>query len=270
MSLSVLILTLNEEVNLPACLASVSWCDDVVVLDSGSTDRTRGIAEAAGARFFTRSFDNFAAHRNWALDHIPFRHAFVFHLDADERFTPELREACRKAVSADEHSGWLVPARIMFMGRWIRHASQYPCYQLRLVKRQEIAFAPNGHGQREGLPARSIGRIETPFLHFNFSKGISDWIEKHNRYSTAEAADTPAGGRLWTRDAHERRKGLKRLAARLPFQPLLRFLYLYLLRGGILDGRPGYHYCRLIAIYQYFICLKRLERRLAPRIAGEG
>src|SRR5262245_55130344 len=96
---SVLILTLNEERDLPRCLASVSACDDVVVLDSGSTDQTTAQARAAGAQVFTRTFDNFAGQRNHAQREIPFRHRWVFHLDADEQFTPELDAECRLAVA---------------------------------------------------------------------------------------------------------------------------------------------------------------------------
>ena len=271
MSFSVLILTLNEASNLPACLASVAWCDDVVVLDSGSTDNTAGLARALGARVFTRAFDDFAGQRNWALREIPFRYSFVFHLDADERFTPELLAECRQVVAEDQHSGYLVASKLMFMGKWIRHASQYPCYQTRLLKRGEIVFERNGHGQREGHARRGLGRLREAYLHYNFSKGMADWIDKHNRYSTLEAAESVPSGprpRLLTRDAHERRKALKQIAARLPFQPMLRFLYLYASRGGILDGAAGYHYCRLVAIYQYFICLKRreMEREAAKRV----
>lgn len=264
MSFSILILTLNEEQNLPDCLASVAWCDDVVILDSGSTDRTCEVARAAGARVFTRAFDDFASQRNWALDHIPFTHPFLFHLDADERFTPELLAECRQVVAEDRHSGYLVANKLMFMGRWIRRASQFPCYQMRLLKRGEIVFERNGHGQREGRAERGLGRLREAYLHYNFSKGLADWIEKHNRYSSQEAdesANLDASARLFARDPHERRKALKRLATRLPCQPLLRFLYLYLARGGCLDGTAGYHYCRLVAIYQYFIHLKRREHR---------
>ena len=91
---SVLILTLNEEADLPRCLESVAGCDDIVVLDSGSKDGTPEIARAAGARVFERTFDTFAGQRNFAQREIPFRHRWVFHLDADERFTPALMAEC--------------------------------------------------------------------------------------------------------------------------------------------------------------------------------
>ena len=97
---SVLILTFNEEVNLPTCLKSLAWCDDIVVFDSFSTDRTLDIAKAAGARIIQRNFDNWSAHQNWAVAHIPFKHPWVYYSDADEVVTPQLAEMYRIAAGA--------------------------------------------------------------------------------------------------------------------------------------------------------------------------
>ena len=126
MSFSVVILTHNEESNIEACLASVAFCDDVAILDSGSTDRTVELARARGAAIYTRTFDDFGGQRNWALREIPFKYDHVFHLDADERFTPELARECATCVAADTHSGYFAAGKLMFMGRWIKHASQHP------------------------------------------------------------------------------------------------------------------------------------------------
>ena len=133
MSISILILTLDEAANLPACLQSAAWSDDIVVLDSFSRDGTVEIARAADARVFQRQFDDFARQRNHAIDHVDFRHPWVFHLDADERFTPQLVEECRAVVADDAHSGYLVPSKMMLWGKWLRHAADYPVYQMRLT-----------------------------------------------------------------------------------------------------------------------------------------
>jgi glycosyltransferase involved in cell wall biosynthesis len=266
--ISVLILTLNEEQNLPACLESVAWCDDIVVYDSFSTDRTVEIAKVARARVVQRVFDNFASQRNHALDEVAYKYPWVFHLDADERFTPALLEECQEAVRADECSGYLVPSKMMFMGRWLRFSGMYPSYQTRLLKRGEVRFIQKGHGQREGEAQRGIGRLKEPYLHYSFNKGITDWFAKHNRYSTQEALDSLMSqrhGKLdpwgWvSREPVRRRRALKELAAYLPCRPLLRFLYMYCLRLGVLDGMPGYHYCRLQATYEYMIALKMKEQ----------
>ena len=135
MSFSILILTLNEEADLPECLRSVAWCDDVVVLDSGSTDATKAIAREAGARFFSHPFEGFAAQRNWGLDNIEFKHDWVFHLDADERFTEALRAECEAAIAGGRAEAFAVASQTFLMGRWIRQASGFPVCQTRLARR---------------------------------------------------------------------------------------------------------------------------------------
>src|SRR5688572_4260660 len=131
--ISVTILTLNEEANLRDCLASCTWSDDVSVLDSGSTDRTCDIAREAGVAVYVNSFESFGRQRNWALDHIPVKHDWVFHLDADERFTPELVAEMESVLSAaPTEAGFYVPAKLMFMGRWLKRSGRYPSYQMRL------------------------------------------------------------------------------------------------------------------------------------------
>jgi glycosyltransferase involved in cell wall biosynthesis len=263
---SILILTKNEEANISACLDSVSWCDDVVVLDSYSTDRTREIAAARGARVFEREFDDFGAQRNYALDHIEFKHPWVFHLDGDERFNEALRMECEDVTAKDECSAYFVANRIIFLGCWIKHSSQYPYHQVRLVKRGEARFAKSGHGQKEESTQRGVGYLQTPYDHLNFSKGIADWVERHNRYSSEEAAEaaTLVEGpvpiaELFSRDSLARKRALKRLHARLPARWLWKFFYLYVGKGGFLDGYPGFAYCMLNGFYDFLISVKIRE-----------
>ena len=265
--LSVLILTKDEEVNIGACLESVSWCDDVVVLDSHSSDRTRDIAAERGARVFERAFDNFGSQRNYALDQISFRHPWVFHLDADERFSEALRAECEAVIAKDEHSAYFVANRIIFLGRWIKHSSQYPYHQVRLVKRGEARFAKSGHGQREEAPQRGAGYLRTPYDHLNFSKGIADWVDRHNRYSSEEAAEARELCRgplhfaaLYSGDSLIRKRALKRLHARLPARWFFKFLYLYVAKRGFLDGYPGFAYCTLNGFYDFLISVKMREK----------
>ncbi len=264
---SILILTKNEEANIGACLDSVSWCDDVVVLDSLSTDRTRSLAEAAGARVLEREFDDFGAQRNHALDHAGFKHGWVFHLDADERFNDVLRAECEEVICADLHSAYFVANRLMFLGKWIKHSSQYPYYQVRLVKLGEARFAKSGHGQKEDAPRRGSGYLRTPYDHYNFSKGVADWVERHNRYSTEEAAEASAlcrgpvpAGDLVSGDPLVRKRAMKRLHARLPARWLWKFFYLYVGKLGFLDGYPGFAYCMLNGFYDFLITVKVRER----------
>lgn len=274
---SILILTKNEEINLPACIASVAWCDDVVVLDSFSGDSTKQIAHEHGVRFFERKFDDFGAQRNHALDHIPFKHPWVFHLDADERFNDELRQECDRVIEKDEHSAYFVPNRILFLGRWIPRSTQYPYPQVRLLKVGEVSFVKSGHGQREDLAKRGVGHIVTGYDHFNFSKGIGEWVEKHNRYSAEEAAaalqltTTPLSfSDLFGSNPMARNRALKQIHSRLPLRWLFKFAYLYIWKRGFLDGSPGFAYCALQAFYDLLISLKIREMRGQDATSRKG
>jgi glycosyltransferase involved in cell wall biosynthesis len=271
--ISVLILTHDEAANLPACLRSVSWCDDVVVVDSYSTDRTVEAAAQAGARVFQRRFDDFAGQRNYAIDNAEFKHEWVFHLDADERFTPELLAECRQVTAEDRCSAFMVPSKMMLGGRWLRHAATYPVYQMRLMKLGEVRFVQHGHGQREGDAVRGVGRLTEPYLHYSFSKGLGEWFERHERYASQEAQECLRELRsgafrradLLSRDAVARRRALKKLSARLPCRPLLKFAYMYFVRLGCLDGLAGLTYCRLQAAYERMICVKLKELKRLDR-----
>jgi glycosyltransferase involved in cell wall biosynthesis len=263
---SILILSLNEETNLNACLDSVSWCDDVVLLDSFSTDRTPDIARLRDIRVFQREFDDFGHQRNYALREIRFKYRWVFHLDADERFNDSLRYECERVIGLDRHSGYAVPNRVIFLGRWIKHCTQYPFPQVRLVKIGEISFAKAGHGQREEKALRGIGYIETPFDHFNFSKGLSEWIHRHDRYATEEArlaitlrAQPVAWRQVLSSDSLTRKRVLKHIQSRLSMRWLWKFAWLYIIRRGFLDGYPGFIYCILQTFYDLLICLKVQE-----------
>ena len=270
---SVLILTLNEAGNIGRCIASVTWSDDVVVLDSFSADATVERAAAGGARVYQRAFDNFAGQRNHALDHIEFRHDWVLHLDADEVVTDELAREIAASIQEPGFDAYRLASKMMFMGRWLRFSAMYPCYQVRLGRKDQLRFEQVGHGQREVIGAGQVGTLAAPYLHFGFSKGLADWLERHNRYSSDEAAKgvewlrQGSGGLagLFSGDPSGRRRALKRLSVRLPLRPALRFIYMYVLRLGFLDGRAGFIYCRLLAMYEYWIVLKMRELKQAPK-----
>jgi glycosyltransferase involved in cell wall biosynthesis len=266
---SILILTLNEEANLPRCLASVPQCDDLVVLDSGSTDRTAAIARDAGARVFVRKFDNFAGQRNFAQREISFRHPWVFHLDADEQFTPELDTECRAAATRTDLDGFMVAPKMLWTGRWLPHCTDYPAYQSRFVRAPQFEFIEVGHGQREALQMR-VARLRANYLHDLSSGGETEWLEKHRRYARAEAraylasADTARWRDLFAGPALRRRRALKRLSYSFPFRPTLRFVYQYFLRRGFLDGAAGFRYCQLLARYEGFTSAELRRLRTAP------
>jgi len=273
--ISIVILSHNESINMGRCLASVAWSDDVLVVDSGSTDGTIEQAERLGARVMRRPFDNFADQRNFALDEGRLKHEWVLHLDADEVVTPELaREVQEIAARGQGRPGYRVPSRLMMMGRWLKHSGMYPSYQVRFGSRERLRFHMVGHGQRELLDPGEIGTMKGDLIHYNFSKGISDWLAKHARYARDEAASALRGGETYrwrdllrTTDRVERRRLLKGLSHGIPMRPLARFVYIYLVRMGFLDGRPGLRYAMLIAIYQWAIDMNMIEQR--QRGSGE-
>lgn len=280
---SVLILTKNEQANLAGCLESVAWADDIHVYDSMSTDDTVPIADRFGAKVAQRGHleavaafgGDEAAHRNWGLRHIRFKHPWVLQLDADERPTPELASEIERVVRSSPHAAYRIRRRDFLGSTWLKHAQATPFY-LRLFRPDRV------HYERLINPVTivdgSIGHLDGYFDHYPFSKGYAHWIERHNWYSTLEAEQI-----LETRTArksfsliqaltsatfHQRRYHQKELFYRLPFRPWLKFFFLYVGKGGFFDGRAGMTYAVLQAIYEYFIVLKTRElergRRGAP------
>lgn len=271
---SVVILTLDEEINIDAAIASCSWCDDVHVLDSVSSDRTVELAKAAGASVHVNRFESFGKQRNWAIDHIPLKYDWVFHLDADERFTPELVHEIDEVLRANPpHAGFYVANQMILNGTWIRRSSGYPAYQMRLFHKARMRFSDHGHGQREQT-AGTLSTLRWPYVHHNFSKGLDDWRRRHEKYSEQEArqiveaesrGERPSLGAVFSADAIRRRRALKSLASRLPGRAPLRWLHTMLLKGAILDGRAGITYANLLYWYEQRIAAKTRALRAEKR-----
>jgi len=270
--ISVLILTFNEEANLPACLESVKWSDDIIVFDSFSTDRTVEIAQSAGARVVQRACDNERDHRHASLQ-LEFKYPWVYNPDADEVTPPALRDEMLRVVAepARREVAYRVRFKTMFCGRWIKHSSLYPTWVVRLFRQNQVSFerSINLRYVLNGLE----GRLQNHFEHYSFNKGISAWLEKHNRYSWQEAVESLKSlsshqlrwEELFERDPVLRRRALKELSFRLPFRPTLRFFYMYFCRLGLLDGRAGFDYCRLLSMYERMIVMKMNEIRRTER-----
>lgn len=262
MKASVLILTYNEKINIRRCMESLAGFDDVVVVDSGSTDATRAIATEMGARILMRPFDDFANQRNFGLIEGAMSHEWVLHLDADEAVTPEFRAALDAMVPTDVLDGWRVPSKTMLNGKWLRFAGMYPTYQVRLGHRDRLRFKQVGHGQREDCPPERIGTFPEPYLHYNFSHGLAEWFVKHVRYAEDEARQAKQDaaralsiGGIIEGDGTERRRALKAIVNRLPvwLRPPLRFFQVLVLRGGLLDGRAGLQYALMLSAYEAMI-----------------
>ncbi len=277
MSLSVLILTLNEECNLADCIRSVSEADDIVVLDSFSSDRTVAIAEEMGARVVQRQFDNYAAQRNAGLNETRYKHPWVLMVDADERVTPELWAEMRAAIATagPRVSMFHMRRKDYWFRQWIRRSSGYPTWFGRLVRVGQVTIEREINEQY--VPKGESRYLNEHLLHYPFNKKVAYWFERHGRYSSMEA-DTLAVERreviavraLWSGTPIARRKTMKQIAYRLPGRPLWVFLYLCVVRGGFLDGRAGLRYCLLRTIYEYMIDLKVKERLEERIVQGAG
>ncbi|MBA4137482.1 MAG: glycosyltransferase [Opitutus sp.] len=274
--ISVLIPVKNEAANLAACLASVAFCDEVVVVDSGSTDGTAAIAERAGARVVDFRWNGeFPKKKNWALANVAWKHEWVFIIDADERATPELEAAMRAIATAanSSHTGYYVNRRFWFLDGWLNHCGYFPSWNLRFFRHrlgryERAAGTDTGSGDNEVhehvLLEGSAGYLPGEMEHYAFPD-VATWVEKHNRYSNWEAQQQVAAENDLSSPALDaglaRKRRLRRLAWRLPFRPTLRFLYHYVWRAGFLDGYRGLVFCRLMAWYEFLSAAKAAELR---------
>jgi len=184
---STIVFTLDEELHLPSCLAALAWCDDVIVVDSFSSDRTQELSEASGARFFQHAFTGFGDQRNWALDHTAPKHDWILILDADERVTPGLVAEMRARLPATETSvgAYRLRRRFHMWGTWLRWSSLYPTWVVRLVHRERVRYVNRGHAETQDVRG-SIESLDNDLIDENL-KGIEEWFERQNRYSTQEA-----------------------------------------------------------------------------------
>jgi glycosyltransferase involved in cell wall biosynthesis len=274
--LTVLMPVLNEELNLPAALASVAWADQVIVVDSGSTDRTGAIARAVGAQVVQFAYAGAGPKKKaWALAHAPMRNEWVLVLDADERVTDALRAEIEGAIAAGEHDGYYVDREFVFMGRSLRCFR--PNWNLRLFKHRLASMedlhlhdlSDTGDNEiHEHIEVRgSTAFLGTPLLHDD-DRGLTAWLDRHNKYATWEAhlyrgfRDEPIGVdplSFWRLDAFRRKRVLRRVWVRLPGRPLLRFATWYGARRGFLDGWQGFVFCVLMSYYEFIIGAKMRE-----------
>jgi len=265
---SVLILTKNEENDLPKCLKSVSWSDDIHVFDSFSNDETIKIADRAGARITQRVFDNYAAQRNAALETINFKYEWILILDADETVPNHLANTIQETIdnTKDEINGFRIRRRDYLWGTWLKHAQITP-YYIRLIRHGKAKYTREVNEVLvvDGIVEQLPGYLE----HYPFSKGIAHWLNKHNQYSTMEAKrwiEENTGCEkfskrkaLFSKDFSHRRYHQKGLFYKIPGRPLIKWIYIVFWRRAFLDGKAGVTYAALQSIYEYFIVVKTRE-----------
>jgi glycosyltransferase involved in cell wall biosynthesis len=284
---SVLILTFNEQHDLPGCLDALHWCDDVVVYDSFSTDQTEYIARSAGARFVQRPGQDLsvafggdeATHRSWGLRHIPFTYPWLLVLDADERLSEDALHEIRTILSnchgrsfphLTEPVAYQLRRRDFLEGRHLKHVQATPWY-IRFFRPEFVSY--DRLINPVTVVTGNVGSLRGYIEHYPFSKGLSHWITRHNTYSTLEAQQflsvrcSPIHHLFWSSlfssEFHQRRVSQKQLFMHMPARPLLKFLILYFFKCGFLDGTQGLTYALLQSIYEYFIVLKLREIKLS-------
>jgi len=267
-SISVIILTRNEENDLPRCLEALRWCEDVHVVDSLSTDRTVLIARQHGATVHEHPFSSFGAQRNWSLDHCGPKHSWILFLDADEVANPKFVAAMKQAIAEAPEStaGFYCCWKFIYEGRWLKRCDSFPKWQFRLMRHGRARFTDFGHGQKESEVQGKIQYLKVPYDHHALSKGFGPWLDRHNRYATQEAQvrlHTPISWRdVFSVHGSKRNKALKPIVSRVPGWPLIRFCITYFLCLGFLEGRAGFVYCANLAYYEFLIRIKMREEKV--------
>jgi glycosyltransferase involved in cell wall biosynthesis len=272
---SVLVPIKNEAENLHRCLGCVPWAEEIWVVDSHSTDDSADIAKRHGASVVQFDFNGtWPKKKNWALENLPFKNDWVLILDADEVLPPEAAAEIANAITNPKGiAGYWINRRFFFLGRWLRH-SYYPNWNLRLFRHslgryERLTMAETRSGDNEVhehvVVQGPTGRLRCEMDHYAFPS-VEVFMEKHNRYSNWEAR--VAADKLLHGSSEDlssavvgRRRKLKLLSQRLPFRPLLRFLYIYIWQKGFLDGRDGYYFARLHATYEFLSVAKTYELR---------
>ena len=235
--LSVAVITLNEAHHLRRCLESVAWADELVVVDAESSDKTVQVAREFTDRVIVRPWAGFAAQKNFALDQCAGE--WTLSLDADEEAAPEVRAEIMATVTDPRaHDGYALRRQNVFLDRFIRHGGLYPDWQVRLFRHGRGRFEERVVHESVSVTG-SIGRLSGHLVHRSYD-GVSDFIERANRYSSLAAEQL-------IRDGHRVRAG------DLIVRPLGRFLSMYLVKRGFLDGRRG---LLLASLYAYYVFMR--------------
>lgn len=283
--ISVIIPVKNEEANLTRCLRSITWADQIFVVDSHSSDKTGAIAEDFGAHLVQFDFNGiWPKKKNWALETLPIRNEWVFILDADEELPPEAAQEFAGVVLDNSHgcNGFLINRRFHFMGRWLNHA-YFPNWNLRLFKHaigryEKLTDMATGSGDNEVhehiVIEGKVEKLKCIMDHYAFPS-VEVFVEKHNRYSSWEAR-VSLDKYFNTQDKRFQnvpvlglRRKLKRLSQKFPFRPWLKFLYVYIWEKAFLDGAEGFYFAVLHGFYEFLIIAKTKELKNAQNSEKE-
>ena len=259
---SCIILTKNEAGDIGRCLKSIAECDDIHIVDSGSTDDTRERALSSGIAhaWITHAPDGeyqAAEQRNWALNNLAFRHRWILFLDADEVANSKFLASIKSAISTapdDLDAAYCAP-RFLYHGVWLRRTKSYPTWEPRLLRHDRVRFLP---GSWERFPAEiKTTFVRTPYDHYANSKGLAAWIQKHLMYASWEAQ---------AKDTLGPQSTARRWAARVgPFRPFIVYLWFLIVRRGIFEGPEGWSYARRMLVYELLVREAIVEHRVKQR-----
>lgn len=270
---SAVILALDEETNIERCLTSLAWASQVIVVDSGSTDGTARIARDCGATVIDTHWRGFGPQREFALRLPDVTHDWIFFLDADEWASDELATEIAGAITSTTYTAYWQYVRLVFRGRWIRHCGWYPSARLVRLMRRSTAHYPDSGFSEHAVIAGEVGHLTADLVDEDH-KGLARWAQKHVRYAELEAARranrtvTPLS--LRSHDSSLRHVLKDVVAPRMPARPLATFCYMYVVRGGFLDGREGLLFCFLHGWFQVMVgqLQQDLEHGTPGRVAS--
>jgi (heptosyl)LPS beta-1,4-glucosyltransferase len=254
--LAAVVLTRNETRNIVECLSTLGWADDLVVLDSLSTDETVELAKAAGATVFLHPFHDYASQRNAGLELVD--SDWIFFVDADERATPELAQEVRDVIEHRTEAGWWVPRKNYIFGKWIRHTGWYPDYQLRLLKRGRAHYDPARHVHELVLLDGEAGHLKNTLTHHNYQT-ISQFWQKQTVYTDYDA-------RIMFSE------GIRPKWRNFILQPVREFWRRYITWQGYRDGAHGLFLSLLMAYFHWvmYVRLRSLWREESPGVLPTG
>jgi len=262
-----IILTYNEKLNLQECLESViNYIDEIIIVDSYSTDSTLEIAKKYTNKIHQNKFINQAKQFIWALDNIEIKNEWILRLDADERWTKEGFEELRYIIEYNKADGVYVKMQIFFMRRWIKHGGFYPNYFLRVYKKSKGKMEDRWMDEHIKVEGRTIiSNIDVIESNYDRQKNIALWTDKHNKYSTREAIefliqkhklksmDTVA--KFWGNKTERKRWLKEKFYFRIPLflRPFLYYIHRYIIKLGFLDGKEGFIFHYLHAFWYRFL-----------------